>query len=303
MHFNSHLQELYQSQVTLHSAIVDNHATELGPREAAAAERMVDKRLREFSTGRFCAHKALAALHPQYAAIEIPIGENREPLWPDGCIGSITHDRKLALAVVSQDPQCLSLGIDLQPFECLNKRVSERIASEPEITAMRHLIEKLASDGELKLSATNAGGPENEQQNVAQDSVENLQGLAACLLFSIKESIFKCYFPVHRIWIDFKEARVEDPALQVLADVSSGAASPLDAGDFVARGSYRFAFKTAVLERMRDKGVSVGEDIQLPEVADSSDGAVLTESIFHGRFLITADYVVSTAELVRSASV
>lgn len=302
MYFDSAIEALYQSQVILHSATVDNHAAELGPQEAAAAERMVDKRLREFSTGRFCAHKALTTLNPDYHAIEIPIGENREPLWPDGSIGSITHDRKLALAVVSHDPQCLSLGIDLQPFECLSHRVSERIASEREIVTMQQLLDELASDGILQLpsSADSASTEEPKTREAI------LQGLAACLIFSIKESIFKCYFPIHRVWIDFKEATLYKPEikpdLEPVLD-ESGNPSADDGSEPVCAGSYSFTFKTSVFERMKAEGVSLPDDAKLPEPGDNSNGSELTAAVFHGRFLITADSVVSTAELVRSASV
>jgi len=300
MYFDSAIEALYQSQVILHSATVDNHAAELGPQEAAAAERMVDKRLREFSTGRFCAHKALTTLNPDYHAIEIPIGENREPLWPDGSIGSITHDRKIALAVVSHDPQCLSLGIDLQPFECLSDRVSERVASERELAAMLKIPDELASDGILQLPGLADSVPAQGPQS--RETI--LQGLAACLIFSIKESIFKCYFPIHRVWIDFKEATLSESEIRpILEPVPEGRAQPSadDGSAPICAGSYSFTFKTSVFERMRDEGVLLTDDVKLPEPSDNSDGSELTASVFHGRFLITRDSVVSTAELVRSA--
>ena len=53
---------------------------------------------------------------------------------------------------------------------------------------------------------------------------------------------------------------------------------------------------------MRDKGAVLASDVKLPAAADNSDGSELTESVFHGRVLITADYVVSSAELVRRVS-
>ena len=302
MSFDSSIEALFRSQVILHSAAVDNHAAELGPRETEAAGRMVEKRLREFSTGRFCAHKALAALDPGYATIEIPIGENREPLWPQGSIGSITHDRQLALAVVSRDPKCLSLGIDLQPFECLTQRVSERIASEPEISAIALLLDKEVSDGILKppLPGSTESDSKRAQQGegAGSENEETLPGLAACLLFSIKESIFKCYFPVHRVWIDFKEATVFEPAFQPVSSVYAE-----DQSQAIFQGSYRFTFKRSVFERMRDKGIAMDSHSKLPDSSSGSDGAEMTDAVFHGRFLVTTEYVVSTAELTRSVSV
>jgi len=45
------------------------------------------KRLADFSTGRYCAIKALEQLGIQDAII--PIGEDRAPIWPEGIVGSI----------------------------------------------------------------------------------------------------------------------------------------------------------------------------------------------------------------------
>ena len=45
------------------------------------------KRLSDFSTGRYCAIKALEQLGIQDAII--PIGEDRAPIWPEGIVGSI----------------------------------------------------------------------------------------------------------------------------------------------------------------------------------------------------------------------
>ncbi|QSP93690.1 4'-phosphopantetheinyl transferase superfamily protein [Marinobacter salinisoli] len=71
----------------------------------------VEKRQMEFFTGRKLARQALSKAN----AAEGPIlrGPTGNPIWPDGIVGSITHDRSYALAVVAQSPPLKGLGIDL----------------------------------------------------------------------------------------------------------------------------------------------------------------------------------------------
>ena len=73
--------------------------TTLYPEEAMAIERAVDKRRAEFTRGRACAREALSELGvpPQ----PIPVGTHRQPVWPLGVVGSITHCKGLVVAVAA----------------------------------------------------------------------------------------------------------------------------------------------------------------------------------------------------------
>ena len=59
------------------------------PAERAALGQVVDGRRRDFAAGRHCARRALARLvgSPE----PILSGPDREPVWPQGIVGSITH--------------------------------------------------------------------------------------------------------------------------------------------------------------------------------------------------------------------
>jgi hypothetical protein len=61
----------------------------LFPEKEAVISRAVDKRRREFQTVRHCARRALRELGVPPAAV-LP-GERREPVWPPGVVGSLTH--------------------------------------------------------------------------------------------------------------------------------------------------------------------------------------------------------------------
>jgi 4'-phosphopantetheinyl transferase EntD len=76
--------EIYCSEQigTLAGELFAEEASLLGPGS-------VEKRWREFAAGRSCARKALAA--SGHAPVAVLQGAGREPVWPQGIVGSITH--------------------------------------------------------------------------------------------------------------------------------------------------------------------------------------------------------------------
>jgi enterobactin synthetase component D len=133
------------------------------------------KRKIEFAAGRYCGIKALekAGLN---SLTSIPFDKNRIPLWPEGFLGSITHSHGKALAQVSMDKWIKGLGIDLE------KKMSDGQAKK--------LIKVILTKGELRRFATLI------TINLAQTTT---------LIFSAKESIFKCLFPTLRVWLNFND--------------------------------------------------------------------------------------------------
>ncbi len=149
---------------------------ELLPEEAALlTRRMVPSRQLELVAGRTCARAALAALG--FPAEAILRGPQREPLWPAGISGSITHTGGYCAAAVARTEECAALGIDVEPNRHLPRRVLKTIANERE-------LQWIAGEG---------------PDTLCRDR----------LLFSIKESVFKTWFPLERCWLDFLEAEVD----------------------------------------------------------------------------------------------
>ncbi len=72
---------------------------------------MVPRRRVEFSSGRAAARAALA--HLGMAAVAIPQGADRAPVWPEGVAGSISHSGEACLASVSRSHR--GVGLDLEP--------------------------------------------------------------------------------------------------------------------------------------------------------------------------------------------
>ena len=136
------------------------------------------KRQTEFSQGRSCAHQALAKF--KLEAEPIPRNaETREPCWPKGVRGSITHSGEYAAAAVGLADDVSGIGIDL---ESLSRAVDFNIS--------RHVCVEQELEWLKTLSPTKAN-----------------QGLR--IIFSAKESIFKCLFPISKTYLYFKDATVE----------------------------------------------------------------------------------------------
>ena len=150
--------------------------TVLFPEEEAVVARAVEKRRREFTTARACAREALAQLgQPQQA---IPIGPNGEPLWPAGIVGSITHCDGYRACAVARASDLATIGVDAEPNQPLPDGLLGDIALPEEREWLRYL-------------AAQAPGTHWDR-----------------LLFSIKESIYKAWFPLAERWLGFEDAVV-----------------------------------------------------------------------------------------------
>jgi enterobactin synthetase component D len=140
---------------------------------------MGPERRAEFLLGRRCARRAMVACAPELAATPVRMGENREPSWPDGIVGSIAHTRALAAAAVVRTRHARGLGLDIEERmdAATAREVRDAIATAREVA----LVEK-----ELALDAPSA----------------------VTLVFSVKEAVYKCLFPLVRRYFDHREAEV-----------------------------------------------------------------------------------------------
>ncbi|HSR93719.1 MAG TPA: 4'-phosphopantetheinyl transferase superfamily protein [Solirubrobacterales bacterium] len=149
----------------------------LYPQEEAAVGRAVEKRRREFVTARACAREALAQLGRPPAAI--PSGSRGEPLWPAGIVGSITHCDGYRACAVARAEDLIALGVDAEPNQPLPDGLLADIALPAEREWLRDLGRQM---------------PETHWDR---------------LLFSIKESVYKAWFPLAERWLGFEDATVE----------------------------------------------------------------------------------------------
>ena len=148
----------------------------------------VPKRQAEFIAGRICAQSILAT----YGLTRhgIPIGNSREPLWPSGFIGSITHNGRYAAAVACPRGDLLGVGIDIETIvnDDARQAMVELVVSPEEAAYLRRSDIGLAFDCMLTL------------------------------VFSAKESFFKAAFAHVQQYIDFDAVNLVhiDPVRRVM---------------------------------------------------------------------------------------
>lgn len=143
--------------------------------ERSLSPTAVAKRREEFIAGRAAANRAMRELGIS-APPPVPQGRMREPLWPEGIVGSITHSHPWTIAVAARSSSVAAIGIDLESLARMKEEdISRHICIDSEITWMR-------------------GHPEPLR--------------ALTMIFSSKEAVFKALSPLCERYFDFKDARL-----------------------------------------------------------------------------------------------
>ena len=155
-----------------------------------------ESRVQDFTLGRVCARRALAALAPQqaHALLRTPLLRegDRRPAWPAGFVGAITHHRGCAAAAAARAADYLGLGLDLEAVRMPSPGLVQRILRPEE-------RERWAALGAPATPALR--GPPSGRQDEA-----------FMRLFSAKESLFKALFPHTGVYLGFQDASiVEEP--------------------------------------------------------------------------------------------
>jgi len=172
------LRRLFPPGTAVEAQYIRDRCASLFPAELQTVSRAVQRRREEFSTGRVCARGALEALGAPGG--EIPVGSSREPVWPAGYVGAITHDAGLCIAVARRPDRVSGIGIDLADSEPLPPEVRTLVCTAEELSDP--LIRDFAPADGFKL------------------------------VFSAKEALYKVLFPILRRFVDFQEVRVRlDP--------------------------------------------------------------------------------------------
>lgn len=175
----------------------------LFPEEREHIVNAVTKRRAEFAAVRRCAREALRELG--FPPVPILPGDQREPLWPEGVVGSMTHCRGYCAAAVARAADVQVLGIDAELHLPLPEGVLDLISLDTERARLAALAQ---------LPGTGAGP-------VHWDRV----------LFSAKESVYKAWFPMTHRWLGFEEADIDlrpdgTFAVTLLAAVSDAPDAP-----------------------------------------------------------------------------
>lgn len=156
-------------------APIDQLPSTVYPGEEGLVATMTLTRRREFVATR---HLARLALHEMgEPPAPIPWGAAGEPRWSTEVVGSLSHAREIAAAVLSKRQFCRSVGVDIDDGRQLDERSSRDLMTEREIDSVRGCL-GLDEEG------------------------------ARRWVFSAKEAIYKCQYPATS-WADLNFEEVE----------------------------------------------------------------------------------------------
>lgn len=177
--------DLFPSCVTVHALHLDapSDADLAAFDDLVLPERLTNavlKRRVEFLAGRYCARAAMRVRAPEVAELEVPSGESREPLWPVGIVGAVSHTSGYAAVAVARAGDLRGVGLDVERW--VKPTAPETIGSH------------IARDGELDAL-------------VAQTAWTLPEALT--LVFSAKESVYKCLYPEVQRFFGFHDATIE----------------------------------------------------------------------------------------------
>ncbi len=170
------------------------------------------KRQRQYAAGRLAAWQAIEACG--HAPVYPAKGNDREPLWPQGLVGSISHTDYFALAAATGASTAASLGIDLEALHDLRPGLPEKILTSSELSLLR--------------------------------STGSYTDESVLKLFSFKECVYKAVYPVFGRYVGFREVEItpaDDGLRARCADSAHPAAGLVNRlrGDALVDGDYVIA--------------------------------------------------------------
>jgi len=134
-----------------------------------------EKRNREFAVGRHCARVALNYFD---ITAEVLVDTDRKPIWPAGIVGSISHSQHYAWAAVAKKNAVSGIGIDTEIV--VDDATMRQVLKEITVEAERNLLAKIHSDVRT----------------------------AFTVVFSAKESIYKCLYPMNEQFFGFHDVEL-----------------------------------------------------------------------------------------------
>jgi len=173
------IRDVFPGQVFTWEAAPPMWEGTLYPEEEVFMTRAVTKRRREFTAGRLCARRALSLLGIEN--YPLLVGQDRLPVWPPGIVGSLSHCGDYCGVAVARRDEIASVGFDVERAGPLEPRVIRMICTETESAWAEGTASRTGVDWHK-------------------------------VIFSAKESTYKCYYPLARRMLNFHDVEVSiDP--------------------------------------------------------------------------------------------
>lgn len=141
-------------------------------------ERVAEGRKKAFRFGRQAAESCVKTLSHEGKAFAIDHSPSGLPIFPRPSVGSISHKGDLYFAAAASEKSCRALGVDIESKMKLNQslRVSQRILTSVDHELFQHLNNQLSFESFVSL------------------------------VFSAKESLYKCLNPIVNQYFGFQDA-------------------------------------------------------------------------------------------------
>lgn len=149
---------------------------EVTPQERNTIAGAIEARQQEFLTGRTCARRALRRLNASTETITV--GSSREPLWPPGITGSIAHDGEYCVVVMQCTTELSSIGIDITRRAAFPQSLIALVCTDCEVRSLTAMAQRFTAADPFRIA------------------------------FALKESFFKCAFPLLSKMIDCRSVSV-----------------------------------------------------------------------------------------------
>ena len=153
------IQRLFSDCVATACFRIADADARMHPAEYASIKHAVETRQQEFSAGRMCARQALKHLGVFAGPLrKLP---NRSISWPEGIIGTVSHNEIWCGAAVARRCDMAGIGLDMETVARIGENLWRRILTTEERTWLG-----------------------------LQPAAESQQW--AALIFSAKEAVYKC---------------------------------------------------------------------------------------------------------------
>lgn len=163
--------------LTLPGVVIGHRLIAPGDEDALRAEEVrgisesVVERRRASGAARIVARELLQRLG--HADCQLPRAASGAPVWPAGVIGSLAHDRRVAVAAVADRRRIDALGIDIEPAESLPMDLLDIIATP------------------------------DERPRLGENPIYGR------LLFAAKEAVYKAVYPLDRKFLEHHDVQID----------------------------------------------------------------------------------------------
>jgi len=167
------IQSLFPDCVATACCRIADAGGSVEPEEYSSIKHAVEARHQEFSAGRMCARQALKHLGCFAGPLrKLP---NRSISWPEGIIGTVSHNEIWCGAAVARRCDVAGIGLDIETVTRIGEKLWRRILTTEERTWLNR-----------------------------QPAAESQQW--AALIFSAKEAVYKCIAALVPQRIEFMDA-------------------------------------------------------------------------------------------------